>query len=260
VPLDGYFDNDGIDTATPRDGDFDGSGYAFPGEEFPSGLIEVDGVPYLFPSSAPGVANNIVAMGQRITLPRGRYATALALMACSGGTATVHYADGTTTTAALSGADWYSSAGPLISPYRYAPGGGTDQSPVSIGAGQVWIDPARDAVALTLPVTRPAQAGESSLHVFALSPQPVVAGRALALRTGSHHKPAPGRRPADRRGHDGQRRQHLLAACRVFARGQIGMAAYASFDEGGAWRGRGLLPAPPDATGRAAPRRLSPGR
>src|SRR5262245_60242460 len=51
VPLDAYFDNDGIDTAAARGGDFDGSGYTFPGEELPTGRVEVDGVPFLFPSS-----------------------------------------------------------------------------------------------------------------------------------------------------------------------------------------------------------------
>ncbi|MGR6968349.1 hypothetical protein ACU639_01870 [Streptomyces cynarae] len=41
-----------------------------------------------------------------------------------------------------------------------------------IGTAQVWIDPQREAVALTLPVTNPAQAGKASLHVFALTLQP----------------------------------------------------------------------------------------
>src|SRR4051795_13529459 len=71
VPIDRYFDNDGIDSAAARDGNFDGSGYAFPAEALPTGQITVDGVPYAFPSAAPGVRNNAVAMGQRVDLPQG---------------------------------------------------------------------------------------------------------------------------------------------------------------------------------------------
>src|SRR5438552_1821530 len=37
VTLDAYLDNDAIDTASAHDGDFDGSGYTFPGEALPSG-------------------------------------------------------------------------------------------------------------------------------------------------------------------------------------------------------------------------------
>lgn len=50
----------------------------------------------------------------------------------------------------------------------------------------------------------------------------------------AHIEPALAVNPRDPR--------NLLAACRVFTGAQIGMAAYASFDGGGTWRGRGLLP------------------
>ncbi|MFE2423758.1 alpha-L-fucosidase [Streptomyces hokutonensis] len=186
VPLDGLYDNDGIDTASARGGDFDGSGYTFPGEELPTGRVEVDGIPFLFPSSAAGAKNNVVAMGQRIELPQGRYLSAVFLTSGSygnaSGNATVHYADGSTTTAGLGGADWYAAGGSLSAPYRYGPDGTKDQHSVGVGTSEVWLDPQREAVALTLPVTNPAEAGKTSLHVFALSLQPAAQGRALALR------------------------------------------------------------------------------
>ena len=186
VPLDSLFDNDGIDTATARGGDFDGSGYTFPGEELPPGRVEVDGVPFDFPSSAAGARNNLVALGQRIELPRGRYLSAAFLTAGSygdaSGKATVHYADGTTSTAGLTGADWYAAGGSLSAPYRYQPDGTKDAHGVGIGTSQVWTDPRREAVAVTLPVTNPAEAGKPALHVFALTLQPAAQGRALALR------------------------------------------------------------------------------
>ncbi|MGW1051241.1 alpha-L-fucosidase [Streptomyces sp. NPDC002521] len=186
VPLDALFDNDGIDTGAARGGDFDGSGYTFPGEELPAGPVEVAGVRFRFPAPTAGSRNNVVALGQRLDLPKGRYLSAFFLTAASygnaSGTATVHYADGTTSTAGLGGADWYAAGGPLSAPYRYRPDGGKDEHSVGIGVSEIWLDPRREAVALTLPVTNPAEANKASLHLFALSLQPAAEGRALTLR------------------------------------------------------------------------------
>ncbi|GHJ37135.1 alpha-L-fucosidase [Streptomyces sp. TS71-3] len=186
VALDTWYDNDGIDTADARGGDFDGSGYSFPGEELPEGTAVIGGIPFLFPSSAAGAKNNIVANGQRVDLPSGRYLSASFLVSCSygatSGTATVHYSDGSTSSAALGGTDWYSGSGELTASFRYSPGG-TDQHQVSIGVSDLWMDPSREAVAVTLPTTGPAKEGTSALHVFALSLQPPATGRALLLRS-----------------------------------------------------------------------------
>jgi alpha-L-fucosidase len=146
----------------------------------------VDGVLFLFPSSAAGAKNNVVALGQRVELPKGRCLSAVFLTAGShgsaSGNATVQYADGSTTTAGLSGSDWYAAGGSLSAPYRYKPDGTKDDHRVGIGASVVWLDPRREAVAITLPVTNPAQENKTSLHVFALSLQPAAQRRALALR------------------------------------------------------------------------------
>lgn len=186
VPLDSLYDNDGVDTASARGGDFDGSGYTFPGEELPTGRVEVDGTSFVFPTSSAGAKNNVVALGQRVELPKGRYLSAVFLTAGSygnaSGRATVHYADGSTTTATLGGSDWYATGGSLSATYRYAPDGTKDEHRVGIGTSELWLDPQRDAVAVTLPVTNPAEANKASLHVFALSLQPAAQGRALALR------------------------------------------------------------------------------
>ncbi|MFI6335850.1 alpha-L-fucosidase [Streptomyces sp. NPDC050535] len=186
VPLDAYFDNDAIDTATARGGDFDGSGYTFPGEELPAGPVQVDGIAFVFPSAEAGARNNVVALGQRVELPKGSYLSALFLTAGSygnaSGRATVHYADGSTTSAGLGGSDWYASGGSLSAAYRYRPDGARDEHRVGIGTAEVWIDPAREAVALTLPTTNPAEENKASLHVFALSLQPAAQGRALTVR------------------------------------------------------------------------------
>ena len=186
VPIDSVFNNDGIDTASAHDGNFDGSGYTFPGEALPSGSTTVSGVPFLLGSSAAGQQNNVVAVGQQITIPQGRYLSALFLTSASygatSGALTVHYADGSASQPTLTASDWYSSSGPLSAPYRYTPGGGTDQHPVAISICEVSLDPARDAVALTLPVTAMPAPNVSSLHVFALTMQPAASGRSLLLR------------------------------------------------------------------------------
>ncbi len=186
VPLDDWFDNDGIDTAEARGGDFDGSGYTFPGEELPSGEREIAGTTFRFPAAEAGARNNIVALGQRIGVPPGRYLSALFITSCSygaaSGKATVHYADGTTTSPGLAGPDWYAGNGELTAAYRYTPDGTKDPHPVSLAVSEIALDPARDVVALTLPTTQPAEENKSSLHVFALSLQPAAEGRALAVR------------------------------------------------------------------------------
>jgi alpha-L-fucosidase len=189
VALDPYFNNDAIDTASAHDGNFDGSGYTFPGEELPSGQTTVDGIPYLLGTAAPGAKNTVVAVGQQVDLPKGRYLNVLFLVASSygttGGTATVHYADGSTTQGDVGGPDWYTNAGPITTPYRYTPSGSKDQSPVSIGTASLWIDPTRDAVALTLPNTAQPAPNVSSLHVFALTLQPAGSGKSLVVRAGT---------------------------------------------------------------------------
>jgi alpha-L-fucosidase len=186
VSLAALFNNDALDTAAARDGDFDGSGYSFPADALPAdGLVTVGGVPYRLGSAAAGAKNDIVALGQAVPLPSGRYLSLLFLVAGSYGTAsgqaTVTYADGSTSTATLTAPDWYSS-GDLTFPYRYAPGGGTDQHPVSLAAAEVWTYPDRDAVSVTLPNLAAPAPNVTSLHVFALSLQPLAQGTAAVLR------------------------------------------------------------------------------
>ncbi len=185
VPLDQHFDNDGIDSASARDGNFDGSGYTFPAEGLPSGKIAVDGIDFAFPSAAAGAKNNVVALGQRIEITRGKYHSAHFLVSSSygsaSGLATVHYADGGSTRATLGGPDWYGGSGAITAPYRYAPGNATEQHVVGISASQLWMDPTREAVAITLPTTKPAEAGQASLHVFALTVRLAAKGKALEL-------------------------------------------------------------------------------
>jgi alpha-L-fucosidase len=188
VPLDDLFDNNGIGIAA-GDANMDGSGYGFPADGLPTGAVTVDGVPYrLATSTVAGQNDNVVALGQTVTVPAGKYVAGFVLVTSTygsaGGTATVHYDDGTTSSVDISAPDWYSgSAGAIVASYRYSPWG-TDQHAVALYAVQVWMDPARTARSITLPTTAAPAEGVSSMHVFALSLQPVVAGAAVRpLRT-----------------------------------------------------------------------------
>src|SRR5690348_9165215 len=59
VPLSHYLNNKGIGSR-PSQGDFDGSGFSYPASQLPpAGQTIINGVPYLFPNSAPGVRDNI---------------------------------------------------------------------------------------------------------------------------------------------------------------------------------------------------------
>src|SRR5260370_16767581 len=155
VPLESYFDNDGIDSVDIRDGNFDGSGYVYPAEELPAaGPITVDGILFEFPSSAPGDMNNVVALGQDIELPKGHYHGAYVLLSASyganSGTATVHYSDGSTVQAPFSAADWYGGGGAGHAPYRDGPRG-TDPPPVPILPRPDLLQPPKETASLALP-------------------------------------------------------------------------------------------------------------
>ena len=185
VPLDELMNNNGIGTVS-GDANLDGSGYGFPADSLPSGSVTAGGVPYDFPvTTSAGQNDNVVALGQTIALPAGRYLAgyllATSTYGATSGTVTVHYSDGTSSTATISVPDWYASGGAVSAPTRYSPGG-TDNHPVSIYAVQVWLDPARTATGLTLPTTAAPAPNVSSLHIFALTLQPVIVGSAVGLR------------------------------------------------------------------------------
>jgi alpha-L-fucosidase len=182
VPLSAYANNDGIGSA-PGQANFDGSGYSYPADQMPAaGPVTLGGVPYQFPASAGD--DNVVAAGQALALPQGHYVGAYLLDASSygpaSGTATVHYADGTSTQDSLSAPDWYASGGAVTASYRYTPSG-TDQHPVSIYASTVWLDPGKTATSITVPQTAAPAPNQASMHIFALSLQPSVAGYGLRV-------------------------------------------------------------------------------
>lgn len=94
---------------------------------------------------------------------------------------TVHYQDGSTSTASLTAPDWYSTPGPIATSYRYGPNGVVDQHPVYIGTTTLAIDPGKQAVGLTLPDQGQPTESTASLHIWALTVQPAAVGRSVLL-------------------------------------------------------------------------------
>ena len=175
VPLAKYMNNKGIGTM-PGQANFDGSGFSYPADQLPhAGQITLNGQPYLFPENAPGINDNVIALGQTISVPAGHYQQAFLLVAGSWGLVNsiviVHYADGSTTFGSLSVPDWkMGPSGIVNTSYRYAPAG-IGQGSVHLYAMQIGIDPTKIASSLTLPTTVLPDPSQPSLHVFALTLQ-----------------------------------------------------------------------------------------
>jgi alpha-L-fucosidase len=181
IPLGAYFNSEAT-------ADFDGVGDAFPADELPAaGSLTLAGVPYEFPDSAPGAPDTLVALGQTIRVPPDHYATAYWLVSASygpaGGPATLVYADGTQSSDTLSAPDWIGeeSGGALNTSGTLQPGGNLQATPAAIYTESLAIDPTRVLESIVLPTTAMPTPRERSLHIFALTLQPLVSGIAPAV-------------------------------------------------------------------------------
>ena len=85
VPLALPFNLDGVSTdKNPADGDFDGKGHTISGDLLPRELA-LDGLRFVFGSSAPGAMNVLVPKGQTLTVPQGSFDRVDVLAAAVGG-------------------------------------------------------------------------------------------------------------------------------------------------------------------------------
>jgi beta-glucosidase len=180
------FNNTGIaNESDPASANFDGSGYSYSEQQLisagfaPGTTVTHDGITYMWPSSAPGTPDNVVAGGQTIDVG-GSGAHLGILAAANNGTAmgpvTVNYTDGTSTSAQISVADWYANqAAPggdilVTTPNWNQPPGGIGNHPVSIYATSVPIDPNKTVASVMLPaVSNGIARGVLALHIFALA-------------------------------------------------------------------------------------------
>jgi len=85
----------------PGDADFDGQGSGYPAQYLPAENFTYAGVEFSFPQYTQGRGNdNVLAQGQTLAVPRGRYVgihmLAAAETAIATGSVTAVYGDGTT--------------------------------------------------------------------------------------------------------------------------------------------------------------------
>jgi alpha-L-fucosidase len=171
VPLAALANNDGFGVTTDEDGGFDGEGFTYPRSAMPTGVTSVAGVPFELLGNGD---DNVVALGQSVDLPDGRFGALRVLAAASygpaGGTATVRYADGSTRTASLTAPDWVKGGpGALQADFRVAGPNETQDAEASVYLLTVPLDPARTVASITLPATAKPTGKAASLHVFAVT-------------------------------------------------------------------------------------------
>jgi predicted alpha-1,2-mannosidase len=172
--LSGQYDLDGVSTAgATAGGDFDGTGTSFPAEQLPaSGTGVLDGRAYAFPDTAGAAKNFATAHGQTVPLTAHAYSALDVLLSAHHGdvtgTATVHYADGSSAPVSLKATDWAAS-GPRLGEdtaihfdSRYDSHGAADGVAINLWHLTVPLDPAKQAVSITLP-------DDSRMALYALS-------------------------------------------------------------------------------------------
>jgi len=153
------FDTRGIGT-TANDGSIDDVGSTFPAQWLGAGT-SFGGHSFLFGSTTPNALNVLSANGQTLTLPaKAARSLSLLLLGINGtqsGTVVVHYADGTSTSAAIAVSDWASPATELgesyavAAPHRWTKTG-IEYLNFHLFHQAVTLDPARVAVSVSLPV------------------------------------------------------------------------------------------------------------
>jgi hypothetical protein len=175
VPVDvgPHLNNDGITSEFYMgDGDFDGAGRTYPSAQLPqTGRLTDDGIPFLFVNGAEDTLNNVLAAGQVIAVPAGRYARLHVLGAADTGNAsralTVTYTDGSVT-ASLQLTAWTSGAAygesEAIRTRQVHTRTGPQPLQAAVFHQVIEVDPARELASITMPA-----AATPRLHVFALT-------------------------------------------------------------------------------------------
>ena len=172
----------------PGDASFNGLGASYPAQYLPPSNLTYSGVNYIFPQYRESGDDNVLAQGQMLHPPRGRYFAihmmAAAETAIATGFVNATYSDGTTTSGAILVDpfwDWpYPYGGDLIFPY-YLTNKSIDYNRSMIFQTINRLDSTKELVSLQLPnVTAGASNGpggeseETRLHIFAVSMVPAT--------------------------------------------------------------------------------------
>ncbi|WP_460626358.1 RICIN domain-containing protein [Intrasporangium mesophilum] len=180
--------------ANPTPGNIDGGGSSFIAERLaaqgvtPGAKVSANGFDFTWPSSQPGTKDNVASAGETIQL--SGQGNALALLGTgtsgsAGGAATVHYTDGSSTTATIGFPNWcclatdtYGAKIAVTTMGKNTPTGPAYPTVAyRIYTKTVRIDPAKQVAAVTLPAN-------SAAHVFAMTvgnedvvPPPIADGQ-----------------------------------------------------------------------------------
>ncbi|KAK7710026.1 hypothetical protein SLS57_008524 [Botryosphaeria dothidea] len=187
VDLDPLFNNRGFGLS-PNESDFDGMGGAFPADSIPPSSFVYSGFNYQFPEYRQTGNDNVIATGQTLSVPRGKYISVAMLATSETGLASstinATYADESQTSDAILVPAWwnwpYPAGGDIVLPYRLT-NETVDYNRSNIFQAVGWLDSSKELTSLTLPnvtagsSTSPGGAAvEARLHIFALSLLPVA--------------------------------------------------------------------------------------
>ncbi|KAK5744937.1 hypothetical protein LTR17_001688 [Elasticomyces elasticus] len=193
IDISGLVNNRGF-AMTPGDADFDGLHSGYPAQYLPDANLTYSGVNYIFPQYKASGNDNVLAQGQTLTPPRGRYFSIHMLAAAETAIATAFvnatYADNSTTSGPIIVDpfwDWpYPYGGDLVFPY-YLSNSSIDYNRSNIYQTINWLDSTKELVSLQLPnVTVGAGNGpggaaeEARLHIFSVSLVPAT-GSGISL-------------------------------------------------------------------------------
>ena len=206
VPIDlsEHLDNRGFGMQ-PGDADFDGTNSSYPAAQMPPGHFQYNGFNFNFPQYKAAGNDNVIADGQTINVPEGRYLRVSMLAASEQGLASgmvnATYADGTTATGAVLVPSWWSwpypFGGDIVMPYHLT-NKSVDYNRSNIFQTDTWLDSSKNLSSLTLPIASGADSGpggsgiETRLHIFAISLLPAATESGLHLEVQEARTPRSG--------------------------------------------------------------------
>jgi alpha-L-fucosidase len=189
MPLDlSAFYNNQAFAMKPNDSSYNQHGTGYPAQYLPPSSLVYGGVNYTFPQYRSQANDNVLALGQTIQIPRGRYFSIQMLASSETGLASgfinATYSDNTTSSSPVLVPAWVNwgapAGGDIILPYYYT------NTSINWNRSMIyqtinWLDSTKDLVSLTLPnVTEGpnnSPKGEdidTRLHIFSVSMLPAM--------------------------------------------------------------------------------------
>ncbi|GME28440.1 hypothetical protein GTA08_BOTSDO10949 [Neofusicoccum parvum] len=142
----------------PNESDFDGTGSSYPADSIPPPSFVYSGFNYQFPEYQKAGNDNVIAIGQTVSVPRGKYINVAMLAASESGIASstinASYADDSQASDAVLVPAWwnwpYPAGGDIVLPYRLT-NETVDYNRSNIFQAIGWLDSSKELTSLTLP-------------------------------------------------------------------------------------------------------------